>query len=232
MKDAYEVRLTEFKFPMELDDDKLDFRVQIDLRYRDHDGDFSMKTAILPGLELFWECSTNEKDKLAAQEKPDRMYVRSDDAAASEVDVTKIEDWYKTFRLQASQFYEMQVTVFDVERESWWSKLGGVLRDIRNVIVSLPVGVSKVQAGDFALKSVTEDATSAIGRRLAGDKNKALFRDSATYESGQWAIAGSNYSLKFTATQLSSAADGTSFAAAARPAGPETRRTRRSPPKG
>lgn len=70
------------------------------------------------------------------------------------------------------------------------------------------MAVSKVEVGDFALKSVSEDAMSSIGRRLAGDKNRALFVGSAAYDdsASKWSIAGpgveGSYSLEFSVAEI------------------------------
>ncbi len=36
---AYSVEITKFKFPYDLDDDKANFRLQVALRHKDHEGD-------------------------------------------------------------------------------------------------------------------------------------------------------------------------------------------------
>lgn len=110
MPTGHEIRLTRFSFPGDLDEDKQDFRLQVDLRYREGSaGNFSMMTVILPGLGLYWECSERQRDALRKKPRPDRVYARKDSADGVAVD--KVGAWDTVFRLKASDLYEMRVTV-------------------------------------------------------------------------------------------------------------------------
>ena len=95
----YAVKLTKFRFPKtdeppyKLEDDQLDFRLQVDLRYMDSAGAFAVKTVILPGLDRFWECSAEMQAALAKKPKPDHVYARADDELGPHLDIGRVGAW-------------------------------------------------------------------------------------------------------------------------------------------
>ena len=222
---TYTVTLVDFRFPKtnvspyRLKNDQLDFRLQVDLRYMNSEGAFAAKTVILPGLDRFWECSADERDKLHEKPKPDRTYARADSADGSPcLDIEQIGAWDTTFRVCARALYEMRVTVFDVERINWLDRVWDVLRSIGTVIeriLPFDVTVKTARSGsEWTLKAVADDAEAAVGARMSGDKSKTLFIGTGKYrhDSGEWFIrdrgvsspkSGNHFELKFKATELS-----------------------------
>lgn len=192
----YAVTLTKFRFPeaeappYKLEDDQLDFRLQVDLRYMDSEKSFAVKTVILPGLDRFWECSENMRSKLEKQPQPDHVYARADNDAI--LDTKRVGAWDTRFRICACALYEMRVTVFDVEHENWldrtWDVLRGIGRTIRQI---LPFGVQVETArsgSEWTLKAVAEDAEVGVGARMIEKKGKILFIGTAEHNSHTWRI--------------------------------------------
>ena len=183
MATNYKVTLEEFKFWKDLPENKADFRLQVDLRFRDDDG-FKTKTVILPGIDTYWECSKDENRKgkykpsreLARKKKedpPDQENVTersSDDGFLPEVDLTKVGAWGKTFRVQASELFEMRVTVFDVDHKGWWDKIAESVSKVFSSLVGFVV-----PGGNAVLDSVVEESTTSIGRVMMNDDSKVLF---------------------------------------------------------
>ena len=59
----FEIELTGFSFPNNLDKSMANFRFVVDLRFIDAKGDPSTIHTILPGLDDFWECDPREREK-------------------------------------------------------------------------------------------------------------------------------------------------------------------------
>ena len=53
---VYEITLTGFKFPKNLDNDKANFRFVVDLRFVNDESRFTTEHAVMPSLDTFWEC--------------------------------------------------------------------------------------------------------------------------------------------------------------------------------
>ena len=97
---AYSIEITKFRFPVDLGDAKANFRLQVDLRHRDDNGSFGIHTVVLPGLDLYWECSKDDNE--AGRFKADGHLVRKEGEQESgkrtwepEVDFTKVGPWGK-----------------------------------------------------------------------------------------------------------------------------------------
>ena len=198
---GYSVELTKFEFPDQLDDKKANFRVQVDLRYQELNGDFALKTVLMPGLELYWECS--EKDNQSKRYKPGCYLVRKKDDSENwipDVDLGAVGPWGRRFRLQANDLYELRVTVFDVDRKDWWDRFSGAIQSVVGKVLSY------VPFTGGVVKPVVEEAVSSIGRKLAGGGEKILFVGSAEFQNSSWTIASAgiagSYSLSFAATQV------------------------------
>ena len=58
----FTLRLTEFKFPEDIENSHANFRFLVDVRYMDK-GVFKSENVTMPGLDTFWECSTDEDDE-------------------------------------------------------------------------------------------------------------------------------------------------------------------------
>ena len=204
---GYSVELTKFGFPEQLDDKKANFRIQVDLRYQKLDGGFALKTVLMPGLELYWECS--KKDNQNKRYKPGCYLVRKKDNNgnwSSEVDLRAVGPWGKRFRLQAKSLYELRATVFDVDRKDWWDRFSGAIQSVVGKVLSY------VRFAGGVVTPVVEDAASSIGRKLAGGGDKILFVGSAEpASSSSWTIAGvgiqGDYSLSFAAATVSCDSD-------------------------
>ena len=217
----YEIKLTQFEFPHdtdELDDNKADFRLQVDLRYRDERKGFLPKTVIMPGVDLYWECSKKD-NTVDAKYKPERELVRKEsndngnNLKKTEVDLTKVGAWGKMFRVQAAGLYEMRVTVFDVDHRGWWDKIAGAVKNVFGSVVRFVV-----PGGNAVLDSVVEESTTSVGRMMVNDENRVLFVGSCSFErdgtGGSWTIppdpaqsdppaqANPGFKIRFSATLL------------------------------
>ena len=186
MATNYKVTLKEFKFPETLGNNQLDFRLQVDLRFRDGNS-FKTKTVILPGLDTYWECAKDENEE--GEYKPSRELVRKKDNNdfLFEADPEKMGEWGKMFRVQASEFYEMRVTVFDVDHKGWWDKIAESVSKVFSSLVGFVV-----PGGNAVIDSVVEESTTSIGRIMVNDDSKVLFVGSIGVEndSGSWKIEG------------------------------------------
>ena len=196
---AYSVEITRFRFPDDLDDDKANFRLQVALRYRDHNGEYGIHTVVLPGFNLYWECS--EEKNIENEVKPDFHLVRKEieqGVYVPEVDFEKAGAWGKLFRLKAEELYELRVTVFDVDRQGWLDKLGDVFSDVLNNVVKTVPTMSGI------LKPIVDETAATIGQKISNDDDRILVVHSSEYDrnddgSGHWAIEYEDYELEFVA---------------------------------
>jgi hypothetical protein len=165
----HEIQLKNFSFPEKLPNNRANFRFVIDLRYQDEKGKFATETAVLPGLDTWWECD------LSKEGKPN--YVREGEEPRFDMD--KVDDWDKlVLRLKATRLFRMQVKVFDVDRPDFWDKvtdalsniIGAVLGKAKSAVEGLPI------VGE-GLGSLAEDAKSTVAKLLAGG-DKVLFKGS------------------------------------------------------
>ena len=195
---AYSVEITKFKFPDDLEDDKANFRLQVALRHKDQNGEYGIHTVVLPGFDLYWECSKEENKK--KEFKPDRHLVRKENGQGGyepEVDFEKAGAWGKLFRFHASELYELRVTVFDVDRQGWLDKLGNAFEGVFNKVVSNVPTMSGI------LKPIVDETAAFIGQKISDD-DKILIVHSSEYEkdednNGHWSIEYAGYELKFEA---------------------------------
>ena len=196
---AYAIEVEQFSFPEWLDDDNANFRLQVDLRYRKTNGDFATKTAIMPGVDSYWECSEAENKKQAKRDQDQqkkqnykRICVRKRDkngmSYMHEVEMNKIAPWGKVFRVNTQHLYELRVIVFDVDRADWFEKLAGVLSSF---VSAVPV------MGD-----VLEPLAEGLGSKLAGGDDKKLFVGFGVFSDPACEIAGNGFSLRFVATKI------------------------------
>lgn len=211
---GYLVRLAEFSFPKTLDDDQANFRLQVDLRYRASKGDFAMKTVLMPGLHSYWECSIEENRKQypelggdrnglapkAQKDKFKRIRVRTphpnhdgtrdDRRFLSEVNVGKIGDWDKSFRVNARTLYELRVSVLDVDRADWFDKFVETIKGTIGVLTAVPVVGS-------ALEPLIEGIASSLGSELVNNDDKVLFIGEAELKNNKYEIRGDDYQITF-----------------------------------
>ena len=69
----YEITLDEFRFPARLPGRKANFRLIVELRYQNKRGDFDTESAVLPGLDAFWECQPGAHAKENFVRPPPRV---------------------------------------------------------------------------------------------------------------------------------------------------------------
>lgn len=195
---AYSVEITRFRFPDDLDDGKANFRLQVALRYKDQNDEYGIHTVVLPGFNLYWECS---KEKNTENEvKPDFHLVRKENEQGDyepEVDFEKAGAWGKLFRFKAEDLYELRVTVFDVDRKGWLDKLGDVFGDVINNVVKTVPTMSGI------LKPIVDETAATIGQKISGN-DRILVVHSAEYDktddgNGRWTIEYEGYELEFVA---------------------------------
>ncbi|WP_423908344.1 hypothetical protein [Candidatus Spongiihabitans sp.] len=163
----FTIILSSFTFPKDLDNKRANFRFVVDLRYTNEKGAFAVATAVMPGLDTWWECATNKSDK--------PNFVRKGDS--SEFDINKIDEWDKVaLRVKAQVLYQIQVKVIDVDRPNLWDKLS----DAFGRVISSLFGTAKGKVGGIptvggAIGSVLEDVQSRVAKMLAGG-DKVLFK--------------------------------------------------------
>ena len=199
----YVITLEKFSFPgpEKLDDDNANFRLQVDLRYKKANGEYSMKTVIMPSLDSYWECSIKENKKVEEERKHNCFRKRNGELGEflDELDVCKVKDkdpWGSLFRVNAQCLYELRVTLFDVDRQNWWDKFADALQGVFGKIV----GAIPMLGGPIG--EVIEEATSSVGRKLANNESKILFTGSARFlsEKHSWYIKGDEYLVQLKAT--------------------------------
>ena len=198
---TYTVEITKFRFPDKLEDKNANFRLQVDIRHKDEKGEFKVYTTVLPGLDLYWECSEDENRK--NETKPDRQLVRKGNEQSGyepEVDFTRAGIWGSRFRFTTMELYELRVTVFDVEQKNWLDKLSGA---IEGVIKSINDAVKKMTG---PLAPFVNEAAATIGRKINDNDDKMLVVHSGEYKKrrmgggGNWSFkTHTGYEFEFTA---------------------------------
>ena len=192
----YEITLDEFRFPLRLPGRQANFRRIAELRYQNKRGDFDTETAVLPGLDTFWECQPGAHAK--------RNFVRKERPATArrgkrkgstgyylpEVDVERIDDWDRlVLRIRAMELNRLKVTVLDVNRRNWWDALAEAAARFAGGVIDRAARRAKAETRDVpfaggpagdAFGALADDVQAAITRRLAGGSDtKVLFAASA-----------------------------------------------------
>ena len=198
---VYTVDITKFRFPDNLKDGNANFRLQVDIRHMDEEGEFKVYSTVLPGLDLYWECSKEENKK--KETKAGRQLVRKGDEQSGfepEVDFTKAGAWGRRFRFSTVELYELRVTVFDVEQKNWLDKLSDA---VGGVIQSINDAVNKM-TGPFA--PFVNEAAATIGRKINDNDDKMLCVHGGEYqkceseEGGHWSFkTHTGFEFEFTA---------------------------------
>jgi hypothetical protein len=154
---TYEITLTSFKFPKNLENHKANFRFVVDLRYIDPEGNLATAQAILPGLDTYWEC-----DKGRSQ---DSNYVRGpEEGNYATFDMKRIDSWDRLiFMVPASSLHSIQFKVFDVNRTDGWDKIKTALSSISGALFE---DVKRFIPGFFG--SATDDIKSYLLKKWAG----------------------------------------------------------------
>jgi hypothetical protein len=184
---TFELTLTGFRFPKDLDKDLANFRLVADLRYAAIDGTLMTAQAVLPGLDSFWEC-----DKTRSH---DVHYVRGkDEGNWGCVDMKRVDPWDKLiFMLPAIKLHSIQLKVFDVDRVDGWDKIKNALTSITSALFEES---KKIVPGIFG--GATDDVKSFLLKKWAGGdsilfKGSLLFGDEAV---GAHKISG-RYEIHF-----------------------------------
>ncbi len=169
----FELSLTGFSFPTNLDNSKANFRFVVDIRYVNKNDEFATEHAVMPGLDTFWECDTREDDK--------PNYVRAIGAAT--FDMAKINEWDRLILLfKANDVHSIQFKVFDVNRQDIWDRikeiavslLQALIGKVQSVVSStLPAAVS---SSPGSLGNAAEDLVSHILKRIAKSGDDVLFK--------------------------------------------------------
>lgn len=192
----YEITLDAFQFPARLPGRQANFRLIAELRYQNKRGDFDTETAVLPGLDTFWECQPGAHAK--------QNFVRKEQPAAArrgrkkgstayylpEVDVERVDDWDRlVLRIRALQLNRLKVTVLDVNRKNWWDALAEAAARFAGGVIDRAAKRAKAETRDVpfaggpagdAFGGLADDVQAAITRRLAGGSDtKVLFAASA-----------------------------------------------------
>ena len=184
---TFELNLSGFKFPKDLDKDKANFRLVADLRYAALDGTLMTAQAVLPGLDSFWEC-----DKTRSHEV---NYVRGkDEGNWGCIDMKRIDAWDRLiFMLPATKLHSIQFKVFDVNREDGWDKIKNALTSITSALFEES---KKIMPGVFG--GATDDVKSFLLKKWAGG-DSILFKGSLLFSKdaqGSHKISG-RYEIHF-----------------------------------
>ncbi|MCI0413812.1 hypothetical protein L0222_13550 [bacterium] len=184
---TFELTLSAFKFPKDLDNNKANFRLIAELRYVAGDGTLATTQAILPGLDTYWECDRNRQKE--------SNYVRGkDEGSWGTIDIGRVDAWDRLiFLLPASKLHSLQFKIFDVNRTDGWDKIRNALSSITEAIFE---EAKKLLPGMFG--SAPDDVKSFLLKKWAGGddllfKGSFMFGDEIT---GIFKIAGA-YEIHF-----------------------------------
>ncbi len=188
---VFELKLSGFKFPKNLEADKSNFRMIVDLRYVDAGGSPATAQAVLPGLDTYWECDKNRSGEM--------NYVRGkDEGKFATFDMNKIEDWDRLIlMLPAEKLHSIQVKVFDVNRTDGWDKIRHVMESITKAFFEKAAQVLPGMLGN-----ATEDIKSFLLKKWAGG-DAILYKASFTFGdngTGEHTLSG-NYEIRFVVTR-------------------------------
>ena len=190
---TFELNLTGFKFPRNLDKDYANFRFVVDMRYAAPDGTLMTAQAVLPGLDTFWEC-----DPTRAREP---NYVRGkDEGDYGIIDMQRVDPWDKLiWMLPASKLHSIQFKVFDVNRTDGWDKIKTALS---SMTAALFEDAKRFVPGVFG--GAIDDVKSFLLKKLAGGGDKVLFKGSLLFHemmTGSHKISAHSYEVGFSVTE-------------------------------
>jgi hypothetical protein len=181
----FELNLTGFTFPKDLDEARSTFRFLFSVRYIDSGDKFATAQAVLPGLDSYWECEKAHK--------ADTNFVRKvPETNPPSFDMKKIDAWDSlVVMLTAKRIHSIQVKVIDIEKE------GGLLdkiKDYAGTLLNNLLGAAKTAAtgavpgaisfAKEALGDAVSDVEALALAKLAGMKGeeKLLFKLSVLEE--------------------------------------------------
>lgn len=185
---VFELNLTEFHFPKELDNDKANFRFIVDLRFTNEEGQFTTEQAVMPGLDTFWECH------LGRDQNPN--YVRGDDVTLDgesygQFNMETINQWDPLILLvKGKSVHSIRFEVFDVKRKNAWDTLVDTLKEILKNTIGAAIGEMKGEIPEKMPLSLSESLGGAADeleffllKKLANAKAEdLLFRGSTKLE--------------------------------------------------
>lgn len=185
---TFDLNLSGFKFPKDLDKDHSNFRIVVDLRYAAVDGTLMTAQAVLPGLDSFWECDRTKNQAI--------NYVRGkDEGNWGCIDMQRVDPWDKLiFLLPATRLHSIQFKVFDVDRTDGWDKIKNALTSITSALFEES---KKIVPGIFG--GATDDVKSFLLKKWAGG-DSILFKGSFLFgddPKGTHRITG-RYEIQFT----------------------------------
>ena len=184
---VFQIALTGFEFPSELDDSKANFRFVVDLRFINEKDQFIAEHAVMPSLDTFWECDTGKSDK------PNYVRKVENGQDRNEFDMDKIDAWDRLVLIvKANQVHSIQFKVFDVNREDAWDKIKNFLKGVVEVLFGKVRGLVSSSLPAFlgdSLGGATDDVQSFLLKKLAGG-DKVLFRGSKALSEGDNDISG------------------------------------------
>ena len=193
---TFEIRLTGFEFPPQLDNSKANFRFIVDLRYLDASGEFATEHAVMPSLDTFWECDPGRA------QAPNFVRAGKDDEWDAKFNMEKIDDWDRlVLRVKGRELHAVQVKVIDVDRADIFDKLKGALQGVlegalgtlRARVASRIPGSSGAQgmppSVHQALGSAANDVEAFLLKKLAGGDD-VLYRGSGLVVDGTVRVRG------------------------------------------
>ena len=194
----YAIKITQFTFPKDLDDDEANFRLQVDVRYRKVDVGFGVHTVILPGLDRYLECDkrTQQEDNPKRGAIPARL--RTSNAWQPGINLDRVDTMGKLFRLSAEELYELRVTVFDVDRRGWKDRLANIFKSMLD-IAKVPIPI---------VGSLADEGVSFVVGKMANDDDRFVFSYCADKDGQSWNINHRGYILTFESTELPSVRTG------------------------
>ncbi len=190
---TYKLILSGFKFPKALGDDKANFRFAVDVRYLDPKGKPVEKHVVMPDLDNYWEC-----DRRKSKEP---NYVR-ESPTSPKFNMAKIDAWERLILMvQAESILSVRFKVFDVDRKDAWDQVQNVLGSVAAALIGrtgrLIPDIPAI-SWDDTLGNATEKLESWIVQKLAGQKDKVLFRGSVnTKKEQEYKISGAGQHGKY-----------------------------------
>ena len=173
---TFELTLTRFAFPKNLDDENANFRFVVDLRYIDDDNESDVKSTVMPSPDGFWECDTGRSDEA--------NYVRGDDNDEhAQFDMDRVGEWDQHIdRINGKGLHAIHFTVFDVDRVGIWEKLEKLPTGIVDAAVGKVKGyIPDVFPVSLPLRGAADDVQRLIQRKIAGG-DKVLFEGSRNFK--------------------------------------------------
>lgn len=174
----FEISLTDFNFPANLDEARRSFRFLATLRYITQEDKFETTQAVLPSLDSYWECEKSHQGKA--------NFVRHSELP--QFDMDKIDSWDTLLiRFKAKQLHSLQVRIIDIEKSGGWLDK---IKDYVGPMIQAYLGTAKpVLTGAVPQKAAflkdafgdaIDDVDAFILAKLAGMKGQEfmLFKKS------------------------------------------------------